>query len=529
MKRFFRAIVPALAAVLVFVLGATRCTSVDDTLGQNFIPPYQHMKLRIDTLTPIYNGDELLKTYLMTNDSVPSSNLGLLMVGNMVDPVLGRVKASAMTDFFPEAIGKYTLSEATEEDEDEEDEDAPFFGYMPEADSIFIELIVNDIKGDNTVDQIFNIYELRDSLRRDSMYYFATPIEDRANFVEPLFTFKIGTDVAKNTMIRRKLEPTTSGRGFMRRLVEAENKVYTDPGHEFHKKFYGLYIAPADGGPENAALYEFNLRDLSSETSTSTISSALFLWAHNHDENNPTQVLDTMAGQFSFSDTHWVPNPNLNVNRVRFEYPAEIAASLNNTLSPALETIYIQGLGGVASYLRFTDDMLERLEALKTQDGVQHSEMVINDARIYFPMADPATENMDAAPVRLGMYYTYGQPRREVGYPYWFTSPYYYMTRLFGPVPIEDYMYYVENNPQSQSSSSGLRYGGYINRTKGFYEMNITGYMTMLQAYPRLTPKEIWLGPEINTRSIDYTMAALNGSRAADNPIKIVITYTLIK
>ena len=528
MKRFFRAIVPAFAAVLVFALGATRCTTVDDTLGQNFIPPYQQMKLQVATLTPNYDGKALLKTYLATNDTIPSSNSGLLMVGSMIDPVLGRVEASAMTDFFPQAIDKYTLSEEDEEEEEEEEDDKPYFGYRPVADSIFIDLMITDIKGDKTVEQTFNIYELRDSLRRDSMYYFNTPIDESADLSEPLFTFTLGEDVEENTLILRRLEPTPSGREFMRRIVETDNEVYKDPTYEFHKLFYGLYIAPAPGGPEDAAVFQFYLRQLSE---TDENYSALHLFAHNYDEQNPTQVLDTVLSVFRFSDTRWVfPNPNLNVNSVKFTYPDEIAETVNDTLKtdPGLEVIYSQGYGGLASFLRFTDDMLAQLEAMKTYDGVEYSEMVINDAKIYFPMADPTTENMNAAPTRLGMYYTYGQPYPELPssrYPLFYTVPYYNVTPVYGPKPMTDYAYYAENNPQSPTKAP---YGGYINRTKGCYEMSITGYMTELLTNPK-TPREIWLGPEINTRATEYTRVSLNGSAAAENPIRIVITYTLIK
>ncbi len=509
---------------------------VDNTLGQDFIPPYQQMKLRIDTLTPNHNGKELLKTYLATNDSVPSSNQGILLIGNRSDEVLGRIEASGMTDFFPGWVATYTLSEAEEEEDEEEEteeEDPRYgFGFRPVADSIFIDLIVTDVIGDNSVAQKFNIYELRDTLRRDSMYYFSTPIEELADENDPLFSFTIEEGVVTRSMLRLRLEPTASGLDFMRRIVETDEKVYEKPLYEFHKLFRGLYIAPAPDSPEAAAIYQIYLRQVNADDPDDEYT-GLNLWAHNHDENNPTQVKDTIWSAFRFTDTNisWYPNPSLNINRTKFTYPPQIAGQINDTLKtdPGLEVIYAQSLGGVASYLRFTDGMLEQLEALKTRDGVEYSDMVINDARIYFPMADKTVENMNAAPARLGMYRTYGQPYPEIADSYniyWYTSPYYYVTRFFGPIPMDDYEYYAENERNSTYKSP---YGGYINRTKGYYQMSITHHMTRLMTDPDNAPREIWLGPEINTRSTDYSQVALNGSEAEENPIRIVITYTLIK
>lgn len=534
MKKFFRTIAKAasaLAAVLVLMLGAARCTTVDNTLGQNFIPPYQQMKLQIDTMTPMQGGAELLKTYLAKNDSVRSSNFGLLMIGNMEDNVFGRLEASTMTDFFPQFVMKWTLSQEEEdEEENEEDEDAPEFGFHPAADSIYIELVVTDIKGNNTVEQTFDIYELRDSLKRDSMYYFNTPIDEIDRNPEPLFSFKIDQDVVENSIIMLKLEPTDSGLDFMRRLVELDDEVYKEPMYTFHKHFHGLYIAPSPDSPQDGALYQFNIRP-NNPSNPNEDYAALIVWAHNHKENAPTQVQDTVVAYYRFSDISMHPNPNLNVNMVKFTYPAEIDDVLNDTLpsSPALETVYVQGLGGVASFLRFTDDMTERLKEMKTHDGTEYTEMVINDAKVYLPMTDRTVESLNAAPTRLGMYYTYGQPRREFAsydYPYWFIAPYNNVTPIMGPRPMADYAYYAEN--QSQNSTK-LPYGGYINRTKGYYEMNITEYMTRLMLDPDHTPREIWLGPDVNTRSTEYSQVTLRGSTSEEDPIRIVITYTLIK
>lgn len=519
MTKFFKAAVsalPALAAVLIFGLSTTRCTSVDDTLGQNFIPPYQQMKLRIDTL-PMRSSARTIDTYIATNDTIPSSHQGRSFVGSMTDPVFGRTQASAMTDFFPSSIWAYGA-----------DEVQYWFGHHAVADSAYLDIYINAIYGDPSVKQTFYVYELTDSLRRDTVYFFKEPLENRVNLSKPLFSFDMDDSWPAGSQPLKKLEPTAEGMAFLQRLVDLDSTIYKTPYYNFHKEFYGLYIAPDPDGPENAAVYDFGLRTVDEYKLPAC---GFYVWGHSYEEKNPTKLVDTVAATYRFSDVYLYPN--MNVNKVTHTYPAEIADHLNDTLTTdtPLSTVYVQGWGGVAMYLRFTDELLEQLDGLRTQDGVEYSELVINEARLYFPLEDPSAGNMDAAPTRLGMYYTYGQPQREYlvsSYSNWYTVPYYNVTPYYGPKPMLDYAYYSENHPTNPST---IPYGGYISRTKGqgYYKMDVTGYMTLLMNYPDVTPKEVWLGPEINTRATVYNQVALKGSHGEENPIKLVLTYTLIR
>lgn len=525
MKKFFRvnaSAIPALAAILFFALGAARCTSVDDTLGQNFVPPHQQMRLRIDTLT---GG---ISTFIAQNDTVLSSNQGFLYLGRMTDPVFGKVRASAMTDFFPQGIYANILAETDEDDTSTTFESQDSFGFNAVADSVFLDLVISDIDGTPKPGQKINIYQMRDSLQRDTVYFFSTPIEKNVDRDKPLFSFTISDEAVVGSLLTIQLDVTAEGEEFLTRIVETDKEIFEEPLYTFHKRFYGLYMAPADDYPEDGATYSFYLRSLGENR----LYSSFVVWAHNFDEANPTQVKDIMTGYFRLSDTDWFPNPNLNVNRTEFEYPAAIADHLNDTLqtSVPLETVYVQNMGGVATYLRFTDDFIENMNKLKTVDGETYSALVVNEARLFFPMDDPTVDYMNAAPARLGMYYTYGQPRAEYGTQYtpFFSIPYYNVTPVYGPKPILDYTYYTENRTSSPAKSP---YDGYLFRSEGqgFYRMNITYYLTLLLNYPDSAPRDIWLGGEVNTRHRDYTQVVLKGSESPDENIRLVLTYTLVK
>lgn len=491
MKKFFKTIAAPAAvfcSVLALGLSTTRCTSVDDTLGQNFIPGHQNQKLQISTLNSV-------RTYLAKNDSIASNHTGSLFFGQMQDAVFGTTVGSAMTDFFPPSTSFNSGN---------------FFGYKPVADSAFLLIYVTGVYGNPENTQTFNVYALRDSLQRsDTVYRFNTPLQDVVDMTRPLFSFTLG-DIEANTIQDIKLEPTADGTAFLQKIVDTDSAIFKNPIPAFHERFYGLYIAPAPGSPTDAALYEVSVR------TSGNFSSSMILHFHNINREKPTENLDTLGFYFPFSDTSY---PNMNVNKVVHSYPPAIADNIIDPFDPAttltapLSTVYIQSLGGVATYLDFSK-IADGLKTLKPEG----KDIMINQALIYFPLDDPSTANLNVAPVRLGMYFTYGQQKRGV-------------SSTYGPIPITDYNYEYE-----YTYSQLTPFDGHLYRSTGFYRMNITGYITRLINDPENTPMQVWLGNEVgnankkipNGRNAVYSQVALQGSEGAENPIKLVVTYTLI-
>ena len=84
-----------------------------------------------------------------------------------------------------------------------------------------------------------------------------------------------------------------------------------------------------------------------------------------------------------------------------------------------------------------------------------------------------------------------------------------------------------------------LAYGGYLNRSRGCYEMDITGFMQRLYNYVNslekiedydetVTPRTIYLGPEaISPYTFKHT--ELQGSSSTKAPIHLEMTYTMVK
>ena len=139
---------------------------------------------------------------------------------------------------------------------------------------------------------------------------------------------------------------------------------------------------------------------------------------------------------------------------------------------------------------------------------------MINQAMLYVEMenwieGDMVTvDYMNAAPDRLGSYLN----MRTSG------------TEGYTPSPIPDYLYDYEKNVQASDESYVLPYNGYLNRSNGYYELNISSYIQ--QIMKGTMKKDILLGPS-GYDFMGYGQVALKGAGA--QPMRLSITYTLIK
>lgn len=465
-----------MAAVVAVVAS---CTKVDDTLGQGYIPKNESMQVVFHDL----KGTDLpFEARLGVNDSVPASGQGVIFIGQTTDAVFGKTRAAAMTDFYP-ASTKFNSER--------------LFGNKPVADSMFMEVMINDIVGDASKAQKFNIYRMTDSLRRDSTYKMHTPgkntnypswpqktLVEMTDMSAPLFTFELNDKIPFGSLALVRLSVTDKGKAFMQDLAATPADVSAAPWPGFHKLFNGLYIAPQD---DNTAVFEMQLRNSYS---------GFYMWFHNYDEgwdagktDSDKHIADTAYVTYDFSDgTDWYSDArkvNICLSDMTSEYPFDVAS--DNVVT----TGYIETLGGVGTRLKASEKLLSWVAGLDKK-------AVFNKAELIIPMAGAANsvERLDRAPKRLGMYYWYGAG--------WNIPDYYYTYEL--------------NN-----TSSFIPYGGYLSRSLMQYKMDITQWLTKLLEDPAtVAPQEIWLSSEIVTRANDFRRVALDMSK-----MELKVTYTM--
>lgn len=474
MMRFYKWCL--LGSALLF--GTAACTEVDDRLGETLLPGHQKMEVEVVSFT------DQVETYLYRSDSLPSSRLGYAYLGQMTDPkgVFGAQTNSSLLQFLPISM-PYTNRHG--------------FGIDPIVDSMCILFEIDGVRGDSLQVQhfeIYNIVEGPEPIVRDSMYRASFDVEDYRG--EKLFEFshKGRKDV------EARLFPTAAGKDFIDRIIRLDSLTYRNDSL-FLEKFRGLYITPAPGSPLAAAIYSTDLEN-----------SGLRLHVRNHDTLDVTAIYDTITTLFTFNDhditdtstgitTAW---DNVSINTTKFDYTGSVLGQLEAATDGFTDTsntqsvTYVQTMGGVGTRLRFSDELITQLKALKSGDR----DIMINQAMMHIWLEDEnSTPALDAAVARLGSYMN--------------------LTRLN---PIPDYQYGKEASYAAGGTAYKMPYGGYLNRSNARYEIDITSYIQQL-ADGKISP-DVLLGPDAINR-FGFGATALSGS-GSERPITIRLTYTTI-
>lgn len=556
MKRFnnFRRMllpVAALAATIGLTLGG--CTKVDDTLGGNLIPDNQQMRAgyvqlpRADELNP----KKYVETRLFQTDSIVSSNITYGYMGSMLNDTLGHRSAG----FLSQMVNYYKV-------------DSGYFGYMPIFDSAQILLKVTSFGRDSVTEQSFAVYEVvsnkyltekpiaPNKSQRDSTFYlnFDPVAEGVYNPDEPLFTFTLGGEGKyPSTTSAVTLEPTEAGKKYIRRLMLQEGEyagdysIYSADSLKYWvEAFKGLYIAP---NPEKP-LTEYGKGTI---FATELTYSGLSVYGRNRVKDDPSLIKDTIGMVYYFYEDG-AEFGNVSVNNVKHGYEeATIARRIN--IEEARETaenrpenplVYVEGMGGVVTEMTFSPEFFAELEteiAKGNADGKNFKTLAFSQVRmsIYFNDSDyewekiadgtagdilRMTDQMNAYPARLGMYTNYKTL-----------------------TPISDYAYIYEQN---YGSSVTLAYNGKINRSRGCYVMDITGYMQQLWNsymeakadaggevanidWDKVKNRSVYIGPEaygLYTTSFGVLqgMPTQAGTAEPNNaPIRFSMAYNLIK
>lgn len=556
MKRFnnFRRMllpVAALAAAIGLTLGG--CTKVDDTLGGNLIPDNQQMRAgyvqlpRADELNP----KKYVETRLFQTDSIVSSNITYGYMGSMLNDTLGHRSAG----FLSQMVNYYKV-------------DSGYFGYMPIFDSAQILLKVTSFGRDSVTEQSFAVYEVvsnkyltekpiaPNKSQRDSTFYlnFDPVAEGVYNPDEPLFTFTLGGEGKyPSTTSAVTLEPTEAGKKYIRRLMLQEGEyagdysIYSADSLKYWvEAFKGLYIAP---NPEKP-LTEYGKGTI---FATELTYSGLSVYGRNRVKDDPSLIKDTIDMVYYFYEDG-AEFGNVSVNNVKHGYEeATIARRIN--IEEARETaenrpenplVYVEGMGGVVTEMTFSPEFFAELEAEIAKgnaDGKNFKTLAFSQVRmsIYFNDSDyewekiadgtagdilRMTDQMNAYPARLGMYTNYKTL-----------------------TPISDYAYVYEQN---YGSSVTLAYNGKINRSRGCYVMDITGYMQQLWNsymeakadaggevanidWDKVKNRSVYIGPEaygLYTTSFGVLqgMPTQAGTAEPNNaPIRFSMAYNLIK
>lgn len=544
----------ALAAVAVsFALTLGGCTKVDDTLGGNLIPDNQQMKAGYLELPAIgeLNPRQYVETRLYQTDSIIGSNRTYGYFGSQYNDTIGKRQAG----FLSQMLNYYRV-------------DSGYFGYMPIFDSAQILLSLSGFGPDTLTVQEFAVYEVlsNDYLTKnssgDSTFYLnfdpldpdpvghsAAPVYDPQ---KPLFTFTLGGENEPSSSTAVTMVPTEEGKDYVKRLMlQKEGEKYyqdysiysADSLEQWVEEFKGLYICPKPGT-------EMNTAGKGTIFATELEMSGLSIYGRNRVKEDPLLIKDTIGMVYYFY-TSGAKYGNVSVNSFRHDYSAATTPQIDlaqvneaNENRPISSTIHVEGYNGVISEIDFRQEFFDALEEeiRKTNeaDGKNFQTIAFSQVRmsIYLPGSyydwtkiDPFANGnrllnqMNTFPSRLGLYTNYKKLASIADYAYSYEATY----------------------------DASIAYGGYINRSRACYVMDITGHVQQMwnsyleeksaaQAEGRAVDlnnvplAKIFLGPEAySIFSTSYGTLQGMASDAAttttdeEAPIRFQMLYNLIK
>lgn len=453
------------AATLLFLSVLVSCTQMDYQVGDGLIPGDQQMKVGMDT---IYGID----TYLARYDSFPASGYAYGYAGSAVSETFGRTSASFSTQYM-----LYYFSSGDE-----------MFGTAPVYDSmVFTFTLGSNYYGDTTKTQRFNIYELDGDLSIDSTYYTDF---DQQSVASDRLLYSFELTGLPTTELRFRMTGDAADE-FARKLMDTTGRTYTGDS-AFYARHKGFYIVPDESSPEDAAVYQFSYSNMELE-----------LYTRNHTDETAQTVKDTVVTYYSFSNANSLLFYNASVSTILHDYEGTQIRNLNDTL-PGDEPApvgYIQGLGGVVTYVRFSDEFIDKL---LSEIKEPYKSMVINKATLVWSIKDPSPSVYEAAFGRIGAYANY---------------------KTFVSIP--DYNYTAETN-----NDLTLLYDGYLDRTHGDYSIDVSSFLQKIvnqakYGSPKDAPHTMILGPS-STELASFGEVVLE-TGASDPPLRVELTYTLVR
>ena len=562
-----------LATVALISVGCS--ADVDSELGYDIIPDHQKMEMRhlrfkggkvitFNAATSTEDKSEyteregkFFRTSLYHTDSLLSSNVNNGYIGVEHNDTFGmRSSALASSIIFMNSVDKETG-----------------FGYKPIFDTMTLVLTINDYGVDTLTPVRYEIYELNKPLlgsvvnAADTSAYSNCTMESAYDSSKPLFTFTFpdGEKTGPNTRTI-DLTPVDMSRNgqtwdFVRRMMlipedydtnkewdgyaKDTDSLYSSE-KKWQQKFHGIYIKPvleSVDKTKRGSLYSFDLK-----------SSGLQLMGRNRNPKDPTLIQDTIGANYYFYDEtldgyrddygNFIEGPedvlNISVNSIKHDYSGSLldgidfaaydkdGKKLPNSARDEVAECYVEGFAGVATEIYFTDEFLAELKRASYLDpenaDTKYRAVGINQCRLYVYLkgadynwdeninnAHLLTPLMNNSITRLGSYIGYSKLNC-----------------------IADYDPEYETNYNTE-----LAYGGYLNRSRGCYEMDITGFMQRLYNYVNslekiedydetVTPRAIYLGPEaISPYTFKHT--ELQGSTSEKAPIHLEMTYTMVK
>lgn len=341
MKAKFRRLTTVVFLSFLAVLAIWSCSKKPETIGLELL----------DYNKPFVGKDTTfhVSAYSTVEDSVISDETSVNLLGTMYSEIFGKVKASIYTQLRISALN-------------------PEWGSNPVADSVVFTMVYDGYYGNLETEQTVRVYRILEDFYRDSTYYsnvsFETAMEELGSltFIPNLDTILVvdSTDGEVDSSYMNPSLRIPFDNAFADYIFNLDT-AYTSSSEAFLEEFKGICLRTDDvaSAGDGAILYFDLLDDLSNLT----------IYYHN-------DSADSLGFRFLINLN------NARVGRYEHEYLLGeqdfIEQVINGDTSRGTEKLYLQGLAGVKTKIRFPG----------VAEWAESSTKVINEAKLVINLAE---------------------------------------------------------------------------------------------------------------------------------------------
>lgn len=328
--------------VILFVtlsLLSFSCSKTTNTIGNGLISEG-------DLIAAYYTDTVEISCHSTTIDSIVTKGMSTLLLGSMMDPVMGSTNANIFTQLH--------LSSTNQR-----------FGTAPVIDSVILQLAYSGYFGDTTTLQTLHVYELADSLSSTENYYQISDVAVKPTDLANGFQFYphpkntgmvVGTDTITQAVVRIPLSNS-----FGEQLVQTDTSVYASP-ENFKKHLYGLKIC-CESVTQDGAILSF--------LPTSNTITVLQLYYHESPE-----------AENRLRYNYYITADDVYFNQYQHDYtlgaPEFVQQVVDGDTAMGQQQLYLQSMGGVRTLIRFP-----HLHQWTTDSPNSH--LIINEAKLILP------------------------------------------------------------------------------------------------------------------------------------------------
>ncbi len=316
------------------------CSKTTESIGNGLLSEADHIgTYYTDTLSIV--------GYSQSVDSLVTKGISTVLLGSMMDPVMGLTDANLYTQLHLSSTNHY-------------------FGDAPIIDSVVLQLSLNGYYGDTTTWQTVHVHELMDTLGSSETYYHFSEVAVTGADLANSYQFRprprsygtvVGNDTLTQAVIRIPLAVS-----FGEQLAAADSAIFSSTS-AFKEYFHGLKIS-CESVSANGAICYLNPTD---NTNTQ-----LQVYYRETPESNPMRYY------------FYITSDDVYFNQYQHDYTLGSADFVQQVVqgdtAMGQQQLYLQSMGGVRCFLTFPN-LLEWAEGL--QDEQSH--LIINEAKLIFP------------------------------------------------------------------------------------------------------------------------------------------------